>query len=72
MSGDVMITTQIDYRNMQFMVYQDDQLQDNPLPVEVQRAVILQVVHNYAEMISCVLKEQLANDPDVLRQTLVH
>ena len=72
MFGDVMITTQIDYRNMQFMVYQDDQLQDNPLPVKVQRAVILQVVYDYAEMISRVLKEQLAIDPDVLRQALVH
>lgn len=72
MFGDVMITTQIDYRNMQFMVYQDDQLQDNPLPVEVQRAVILQVVHDYAEMISRVLKEQLVTDPDMLLQALVH
>ena len=67
-----MITTQIDYRNMKFMVYQDDQLQENPLPMKVQRAVILQVVHDYAEMISRVLKEQLATDPDVLRQSLVH
>ena len=57
---------------MQFMVYQDDQLQDNPLSVKVQRAVILQVVYDYAEMISRVLKEQLAIDPDVLRQALVH
>ena len=67
-----MINIQIDYQNMQFMVYQNGQLQDNPLPVKVQRAVILQVVHDYAEMISRVLKEQLANDPDVMRQAMVH
>jgi len=45
---------------------------ENRLPVEVQQAVILQVVHDYAEMISRVLKEQLATDPDVLLQALVH
>ena len=67
-----MISILLDYRNLQFFVYQDDQLQDNPLSVKVQRAVILQVVYDYAEMISRVLKEQLATDPDVLRQSLVH
>ena len=67
-----MITTQIDYRNMQFMVYQDDQLQDNPLPVEVQRAVILQVIEHCSEIISCLLKEQSDTDPDGVRQALVH
>ena len=72
MFGDVMITTQIDYRNMQFMIFDNGALHDNPLPLEVQQAVILQVVHDYAEMISRVLKEQLAIDPDVLPQALVH
>ena len=67
-----MISIHIDYRNLQFIIYQHDKPVENPLPVDVQRAVILQVVHDYAEMISRVLKEQLATDPDVLRQTLVH
>lgn len=68
-----MINVVVDYRNLKFFVYEEDRLtMDNLLPLEVQQAVILQVVHDYAEMISRVLKEQLANDPDVLRQTLVH
>ena len=67
-----MILIHIDYRNLQFIIYQHDKPMENPLPVEVQQAVILQVVHDYAEMISRVLKEQLATDPDVLRQALVH
>ena len=67
-----MISIHTDYQNMQFIIYQHDKPVENPLPVEVQRAVILQVVHDYAEMISCVLKEQLATDPDVLRQALVY
>ena len=68
-----MIKVVVDYRNLKFFVYEEDRLtMDNLLPVEVQRAVILQVVHDYAEMISRVLKEQLATDPDVLRQALVH
>ena len=68
-----MIKVVVDYRNLKFFVYEEDRLtMDNLLPVEVQRAVILQVVHDYAEMISRVLKEQLAIDPDVLRQALVH
>ena len=68
-----MINVVVDYRNLKFFVYEEDRLtMDNPLPVEVQRAVILQVVHDYAEMISRVLKEQLAIDPDVLRQALVY
>ena len=67
-----MILIHIDYRNLQFIIYQHDKPMENPLPVEVQQAVILQVVHDYAEMISRVLKEQLATDPDVLLQALVH
>ena len=68
-----MINVVVDYRNLKFFVYEEDRLtMDNLLPVEVQQAVILQVVHDYAQMISRVLKEQLANDPDVLRQALVH
>ena len=67
-----MVKIMVDYRNLQFFITENGQQQDNPLPVEVQRAVILQVVHDYAEMISRVLKEQLATDPDVLRQALVH
>ena len=67
-----MISILLDYRNLQFGIYQNGKWVENPLPVEMQRAVILQVVQDYAEMISRVLKEQLATDPDVLRQALVH
>ena len=67
-----MTSIHLDYRNLQFGIYQHSKWVENPLPVEVQRAVILQVVYDYAEMISRVLKEQLATDPDVLRQALVH
>lgn len=68
-----MINVVVDYRNLKFFVYEEDRLtMNNLLPVEVHRAVILQVVQDYAEMISRVLKEQLATDPDVLRQSLVH
>ena len=50
-----MIKVVVDYQNLQFFVYEEDRLtMDNLLPVDVQRAVILQVVHDYAEMISRV------------------
>lgn len=67
-----MITTQIDYQNLQFMVFENNALQDNPLPVEVQRAVIKQVVKDCSESISRQLNNALALDPDVLRQSKVH
>lgn len=67
-----MITLQIDYRNMQFMVYQDGHLQHNPLPVEVQRSVIEQVIHDCSESICRQLNEQLATDPEALRRSALH
>lgn len=68
-----MVEVVIDYRNLKFFVYEEGRLtMENPLPVEVQQALILQVIHDYAEMISRVLKEQLATDPEVLRQTMVY
>ena len=68
-----MVEVVVDYRNLKFFVYEEGRLtMDNSLPDEVQQAVILQVVHDYAEMISRVLKEQLATDPEVLRQAMVH
>lgn len=66
-----MITTQIDYQNLQFMVFENGALQDNPLPVEVQRAVIKQVVEDCFESI-CRRLNELSTDPDVLRQSKVH
>ena len=72
MFGNVMITTQIDYRNMQFMVYQDYQPQDNPLPAEVQRAVILQVIHDVAESFRRELRGQINEDPPSLKAHLIH
>ncbi len=68
-----MVEVVVDYRNLKFFVYEEGRLtMENPLPVEVQQALILQVIHDYAEMISRVLKEQLATDPEVLRQTMVY
>ena len=68
-----MVEVVVDYRNLKFFVYEEGRLtMDNPLPDEVQQALILQVIHDYAEMISRVLKEQLATDPEVLRQAMVH
>lgn len=50
-----MVEVVVDYRNLQFLITKHGKwTMDNPLPVEVQRAVILQVVHDYAEMISRV------------------
>ena len=67
-----MIGIQIDYQNMQFIIYQHNKPVKNPLPVEVQRTVILQVIEHCSEIISCLLEEQLDTDPDGVRQALVH
>lgn len=67
-----MITAQIDYQNLQFMVFDNGQLQDNPLSVEVQRVVIEQIINDCAERICRGLKEQRPIEPYVLRQALVN
>lgn len=67
-----MINIQIDYQNMQFMVYQNGQLQDNPLPVEVQRVVILQVIHDVAESFRRELRGQINEDSSSLKAHLIH
>lgn len=67
-----MINVLIDYQNLQFMVFDNGQLQDNLLLVEVQQAVILQVIEHCVEILSCLLEEQTCSDPDVLRQALVY
>lgn len=67
-----MITAQIDYQNLQFMVFDNGQLQDNPLLVEVQRVVIEQIIYDCAERICRGLKEQRPIEPYVLRQALVN
>lgn len=58
-----MIEAQIDYCNLQFLIYQDGKPVDNPLPVEVQRVVIEQIIYDCAERICRGLK---------LRQALVN
>ena len=52
-----MIEAQLDYCNLQFLIYQDGKLVDNPLPVEVQRVVIEQIIYDCAERICRGLKE---------------
>ncbi len=67
-----MINIQIDYQNMQFMVFDDGKLQHNPLPVEMQRAVILQVIHDVAESFRRELRGQINEDPPSLKAHLIH
>lgn len=62
-----MNTVTIDYLNMQFMVYQDGQLQHNLLPVEVQRVVIEQIIRENTQKIYRELDEKLSPE-NVLRQ----
>lgn len=67
-----MIGIQINYQNMQFIIYQHDKPVENPLPVEVQRAVILQVIHDVAESFRRELRGQINEDPPSLKAHLIH
>lgn len=67
-----MITAQIDYRNLQILIYQDDKPVENPLPVEVQRAVLKKVIHEVAENFRRELRGQLTDQPPGLDDILLH
>lgn len=67
-----MNTVTIDYLNMQFMVYQDGQLQDNPLPVEVQRVVIKKIIKDLADHFRRQLRHQMTDEPPSLKAHLIH
>lgn len=67
-----MITTQIDYRNLQFLIYQDGKPVDNPLTAEVQRVVILKVIEDAVESLRNELRHQLSDVPPGLSERLLH
>lgn len=67
-----MITTQIDYRNLQFMVFKDGKPVDNPLPAQAQRVVILNIIEDVAESFRRELRGQMAEDPPGLEEHLLH
>ena len=67
-----MISIILDYRNLQFGIYQHGKPVENPLPVEVQRAVILQVIHEVAESFRRELRGQINEDPPSLKAHLIH
>ena len=67
-----MISIILDYRNLQFGIYQHGKPVENPLPVEVQRAVILQVIHDVAESFRRELRGQINEDPPSLKAHLIH
>ena len=67
-----MVKIMVDYRNLQFFITENGQQQDNPLPVEVQRAVILQVIHDVAESFRRELRGQINEDPPSLKAHLIH
>lgn len=67
------VSVQIDYYNLKFMVYEDDRLtMDSPLPSEVQKALLLQVIHDVVEEIRAQLNSQLSDSPTELKSHLIH
>jgi len=66
-----MIEAQLDYCNLQFLIYQDGKLVDNLLPVEVQRVVIEQIIRENTQKIYRELDEKLSPE-NVLRQLAAH
>lgn len=66
-----MITAKIDYRNLQFILYQDNKPVENPLPAEVQRVVIEQIIRETTGKIYRQLDEKLYID-NVLRRLAAH
>ena len=68
-----MIEVVVDYRNLQFCVYEDGRLtMDNPLPVEVQRAVIQKIIAEVAENFRQELRGQITSRPPGLDDILLH
>lgn len=69
----MMISVQIDYYNLKFMVYEDDRLtMDSPLPSEVQKALLLQVIHDVVEEIRAQINGDVPDRPPGLKEQMIH
>lgn len=67
-----MVKIVVDYRNFQFLITENGQQQDNPLPVEVQRAVIEQIIAEVAENFRQELRGQITIRPPGLDDILLN
>ena len=67
-----MISIILDYRNLQFGIYQHGKPVENPLPVEVQRSVLTKVIHDVVNEIRTQVNSQLTASPPGLKQHLFH
>lgn len=68
-----MIEVVVDYRNLQFFVYEDGRLtMDNPLPVEVQRAVLNKVIHDVVNEIRAQINADVPDRPPGLKEQILH
>ena len=68
----MMMTAQIDYRNLQFLLYQDDKPVENPLPAEVQRVVILHIIHDVITEIRAQINGDVPDRPPGLKEQTIH
>ena len=68
-----MVEVVVDYRNLKFFVYEEGRLtMDNPLPLEVQQALILQVIHDVIQEIRAQINEQVPDRPPGLKEWMIH
>ena len=67
-----MMSARIDYRNLQFIIYQDNKPVENPLPAEVQRVVILKIIDDVAENFRQELRGQMTDQPPGLDDILLN
>lgn len=68
-----MIEVVVDYRNLQFFVYEDGRLtMDNPLPVEVQRVVLNKVIHDVVNEIRAQINADVPDRPPGLKEQILH
>ena len=68
-----MVSVQIDYYNLKFMIYEDDKLtMDSPLPAEIQKALLLQVIHDVIEEIRAQLNADAPDRPPGLKEQMIH
>lgn len=67
-----MNTVQIDYCNLQILIYQDGKPIENPLTAKVQRVVILKILEEVAECIRTQIIHGLSDDPPGLKEHLLH
>ena len=67
-----MITAKIDYRNLQFILYQDNKPVENPLPAEVQRVVLKQVIHDVVNETRAQINKDVPDRPPGLKEQMIH